>query len=61
MPFATTKAERVAKGDPRPSLVERYGDHAGFVAADAMVTERFMLPEDEVSAIAASDASDVLR
>ncbi len=65
-PFATTKAERVAKGDPRPSLEERYGNHAGFVAAvrkaaDAMVAERFMLPEDAQSAIAAADASDVLR
>jgi hypothetical protein len=66
LPFARTKAERVAKGDPRLSLEERYGDHAEFVtavrkAAGAMVTERFMLPEDAESAIAAADASDVLR
>ena len=66
VPFATTKAERVAKGDPRPSLEERYSDHAEFVAAvrkaaGAMVAERFMLPEDAQSAIAAADASDVLR
>ena len=66
VPFAATKAERVAKGDPRPSLEERYGDHAEFVAAvrkaaGAMVAERFMLPEDAQSAIAAADASDVLR
>ncbi len=32
IPFAKTKAERQAKGDPRASLEERYGDHAGFVA-----------------------------
>lgn len=32
VPFARTKAERVAANDPRPSLEERYGDHAGFVA-----------------------------
>ncbi len=33
IPFATTLAERLGTGDPRPSLVERYGDHAGYVAA----------------------------
>jgi hypothetical protein len=40
VPFAKTKAKRLAtinpatgKPDPRPSLEERYGTHAGFVAA----------------------------
>ena len=33
IPFATTRPERLATGDPRPSLQERYGDHAGYVAA----------------------------
>ena len=28
IPFAKTKAERLASGDPRPSLEERYGNHA---------------------------------
>ena len=32
-PFARTRAEREANGGPRLSLEERYGDHAGFVAA----------------------------
>jgi len=32
VPFAKTKALR-APGDPRPSLEERYGNHAGYVAA----------------------------
>ena len=32
VPFARTPAER-APNDPRPSLQERYGDHAGYVAA----------------------------
>ncbi|HTO99697.1 MAG TPA: alpha/beta hydrolase domain-containing protein, partial [Myxococcales bacterium] len=31
--FATTKAERLASGDPRKSLQERYRDHDGFVRA----------------------------
>jgi hypothetical protein len=33
VPFFKTKAQRVAAGDPRPSLEERYGTHAGYVAA----------------------------
>ena len=33
VPFAVTKAQRTATGDPRPSLTERYGTHDGYVAA----------------------------
>src|SRR6267378_653256 len=34
VPFAKTKAERIANNDPRPSLEERYDNsHAGYVAA----------------------------
>ena len=33
IPFAKTKAERDATGDPRLSLEERYTDHAGYVEA----------------------------
>jgi len=33
VPFAKTKAQRLATGDPRPSLEERYVTHAGYVAA----------------------------
>jgi hypothetical protein len=33
IPFAKTNEERTANNDPRPSLQERYGDHAGYVAA----------------------------
>jgi hypothetical protein len=50
-PFAATRAEREAAGDPRPSLEERYGDHAGYVrrveqAAKKLVAERLLLAED---------------
>ena len=31
IPFAKTKAERLASGDPRPSLEERYGLHKGYM------------------------------
>jgi len=33
IPFAKTRAQRIAAGDSRPSLEERYGTHAGYVAA----------------------------
>jgi hypothetical protein len=33
VPFAKTRAERLANGDPRLSLAERYSDHAGYVRA----------------------------
>jgi hypothetical protein len=50
-PFAGTRAERDAKNDPRPSLEERYGDHAGYVrrveeAVKKLVAERLLLAED---------------
>src|SRR6202790_5639456 len=66
LPFATTKAERSANEDPRPSLEERYGSHVGYVAAVQLaarkaVTEGFLLPADEKALVAAADASDVLK
>ena len=65
-PFSTTTAERNAYGDPRPSLQELYGSHAGFVkavkdAATDLEQEGFLLSEDVKSDIAAAEASDVLR
>jgi len=53
VPFARTKAERVAKGDPRPSLEERYGSVSAYCAAAVkhaaeMVKQRFLLPEDAI-------------
>jgi hypothetical protein len=65
IPFAATKAERVASHDPRPSLEERYGTHAAFVAkvkaaADDLVAHRYLLPEDAAHIVADADASKVL-
>ena len=66
IPFAKTKAERVAAGDPRPSLEERYGTHERYVAvvhaaAVRLVHDRFLLQEDAERLIAEADASNVLR
>ncbi|HYZ62343.1 MAG TPA: alpha/beta hydrolase domain-containing protein, partial [Acetobacteraceae bacterium] len=51
IPFAPTRAAREAAGDPRPSLDERYGDAAAYLAAfraaaDRLVQQRFLLPDD---------------
>jgi len=66
IPFARTKAERLASGDPRLSLEERYTNHEGFVsavraAARQLVRERFLLQVDADGFINAAEASDVLR
>jgi hypothetical protein len=64
VPFAKTKAERDASGDPRLSIEERYPDHAAYVtavkdAADALVTDGLLLQEDADAYIAAAEASDI--
>ena len=55
IPFPDTIAARMATGDPRPSLQERYGNSTGTnadyvakvqAAADKLVKERFLLEED---------------
>jgi hypothetical protein len=66
IPFARTKEERLRKGDPRPSLEERYRDHAGYVAAvkaavDELQKGRFLLADDAARLIREAEASDVLR
>jgi hypothetical protein len=62
--FARTRAQRLAGGDPRPSLEERYNDHAAYVervrqAAGVLRDARFMLEEDVAATIAAAEAASV--
>ncbi len=64
-PFAATKAQRIAAGDPRASLEERYGTHAGFVcqvsaAAKRAAAQRFLRPASVATLVAQADASNVL-
>ena len=66
IPFASTKAERLATGDPRLSLQERYKDHEGYVqavtrAAKKLQKQRFLLLEDVQRYIEEAEASDVLQ
>jgi hypothetical protein len=65
IPFAKTKAERTASGDPRLSLEERYTDRNGLVreverATRELVEKRFLLQEDADRFVAAAKASDVM-
>ena len=66
IPFARTKADRLASGDPRLSLEERYTDHAGYVAAVRKaaanaVARGFLLQADADALISDADASLVLK
>ena len=66
VPFAKTKSQRLASGDPRLSLAERYISHERYVArvktaAQRMVTQRFLLQEDADRLAGEAESSDVLR
>jgi hypothetical protein len=66
LPFARTRTERLAAGDPRRSLEERYGTHEGYVAAVERAAARavaagFLLPADAETLINDARASLVLR
>ncbi|MEX0744497.1 MAG: alpha/beta hydrolase domain-containing protein [Phycisphaeraceae bacterium] len=64
VPFFKTKAQRLAAGDPRLSLEERYGTHAGYVAAVTRAANNayargYLLAADRDALIAQAEASDV--
>jgi hypothetical protein len=51
IPFAATRQQRIASGDPRPSLEERYGTHEIYVAkvrqtAQELVSQHLLLRTD---------------
>ena len=54
LPFPKTAADREKTGDPRKSIAERYRDREDYLnqygsAVDALVTQRWILPEDRAS------------
>jgi hypothetical protein len=64
LPFAPTAAVR--QGDPRLSLAERYSSKADYVskvqaAAQALVDERLLLPEDVAGYVSAAQAQMLLQ
>jgi hypothetical protein len=61
-PFSATKAERLASGDPRPSLEERYASDDDYLskvaqAAEELCKARVLLAEDVERIVAAARAS----
>lgn len=65
IPFTNTRAERLALGDPRLSLEERYGNHDGYVAAVTkaalrLEAQRLLLHEDVQKYIREAVESKVL-
>ena len=65
IPFAKTQAERMAAGDARPSLQERYGTQQGYVcavrrAAEREVGRRLLLPADAARLLMQAEAAEPL-
>ena len=62
--FARTRAERIAKGDPRLSIEERYPTHDVYVknvtaAAQQLLQQRFLLEEDVHRYMDRAEASEI--
>lgn len=62
IPFAVHKADR--NGDPRPSVEERYGSKAGYMArvseaVEEQVEEGLLLPEDAATIVGQEQARDI--
>jgi hypothetical protein len=62
--FPRTKAERLATGDPRRSIEERYPDHEEYIkkvtkAAKKLHKKGFLLEEDVLRYIDAAGTSDI--
>ena len=60
IPFAKTAEVRKASGEERPALLERYKDYADYraqyqAAAERLLAERYLLPEDLPRAMALSE------
>ena len=65
VPFARTRAEREANGDPRRSIEERYGSHDAYVsrvaeAVEELMTAGFLLEEDAARYVEAAKARNPL-
>jgi hypothetical protein len=64
VPFARTRTERLAIGDPRPSLEERYPTREAYVeavrrAADGLVAQRLLLPADAAALVAEAERDGI--
>jgi hypothetical protein len=64
IPFAATKAERIATGDPRLSIEERYPSRDVYLAAfkkaaDDLAAQRFLLPDDADALVKAAETEGI--
>ncbi len=64
VPFAIHKADRMASGDPRLSLEERYGSKAGYISAvtralQEQLEEGLLLADDAVTILSQENARDI--
>jgi len=64
IPFAVHKADRMASGDPRLSVEERYGSKAGYITAvqralQEQLDEGLLLPGDAATILAQENARDI--
>jgi len=64
VPFAATKAERIATGDPRLSIEERYPTKEDYVAAfrkaaNDLVTKRYLLPDDAALLVGRAESEGI--
>ena len=66
LPFPATATDRAATHDPRPSIEERYPTHAAYVtrvrtAAEALVKQRLLLPDDAEKLIHQAESAPISR
>jgi Alpha/beta hydrolase domain len=64
IPFALTRAERLATGDPRPSIEERYPTPEAYVAAvrraaEQLVAQRYLLADDAIQLITQAEREGI--
>jgi hypothetical protein len=64
IPFAPTKAERVAARDPRLSIEERYPTKEAYIAefkkaAEDLVAKHFLLPDDAALLVSRAESEGV--
>jgi hypothetical protein len=64
IPFARTKAERLAAGDRRLSIEERYPTRETYVAAvkkatDNLVARRYLLPDDAMGLVSQAERDGI--
>ena len=66
LPLAATRAERLARKDPRPSIAERYPTPDAYTAAVRAAAwrleqQRLLLPADAQAAVRAAEAGTLAR